>query len=90
MGLAEVVSDPYPDPTAFDPDDKHYDPKSDPDSPRWFLVDVKYVKKFSRTVSLAEIKANPALDNLALVKKGNRLSIMPVGDDEWGKILEMV
>ena len=90
VGIAKVASKSYPDPTAFDPDDKHYDPKSDPDNPRWFLVDVRYVKKFRKTVSLADLKANPALDNLALVRKGNRLSVMPVGDDEWASILEMV
>ena len=90
VGIAKVASKSYPDPTAFDPDDKHYDPKSDPDNPRWFLVDVRYVKKFRKTVSLADLKANPALDKLALVRKGNRLSIMPVGDDEWASILEMV
>jgi predicted RNA-binding protein with PUA-like domain len=90
VGIVEVVREAYPDHTAFDPDDPHYDPKSDPDDPRWLMVDVKYVRKLRRTVSLAELKENPALAGMPLVRKGNRLSVMPVTDAEWTAILDMV
>lgn len=90
VGIVEVVREAYPDHTAFDPDDRHYDPKSDPESPRWLMVDVKFVRKFRRTVSLAELKECAALKSMPLVRKGNRLSVMPVTNAEWHVILEMV
>jgi predicted RNA-binding protein with PUA-like domain len=90
VGIVEVVREAYPDHTAFDPDDAHYDPKSDPDDPRWLMVDVKYVRKLPRSISLAELKDNPALADMPLVRKGNRLSVMPVRDHEWRAILDMV
>jgi len=89
VGIAEVAREGYPDPTAFDPQDKHYDPKSDPGNPRWYLVDVRLVRKLSRTITLAELKADPALADLALVRRGNRLSVMPVGDAHWRHILKL-
>ncbi|MDZ7671139.1 MAG: EVE domain-containing protein [Gammaproteobacteria bacterium] len=89
VGIARVVREAYPDHTAFDPDDPHYDPKSDPDNPRWLMVEVQYVRKLKRTISLAELKDNPALEDMALVRKGNRLSVMPVSDDQWRTILAM-
>ncbi len=87
VGVMKVASKPYPDPTQFDPESNYYDPKSNPDDPRWCLVDVQFVKKLSRTISLAEIKAHPGLDDMILVRKGNRLSIMPVSEDHWKLIL---
>jgi predicted RNA-binding protein with PUA-like domain len=89
VGIMSIASASYPDPTAFDPDDKHYDPKSDPERPRWFLVDVRYVRKTKRTITLAELRehAAGALSGLALLRRGNRLSIMPVGDSQWTFIL---
>ena len=90
VGIAKVVSDAYPDPTAFDPKDKHYDPKSDPDDPRWFLVDVGYVRKFKRTLSLAELREHAeALGDFPLLRKGNRLSVMPVTEAQWEYILTL-
>ncbi len=89
VGIARVVREAYPDHTAFDPDDPHYDPKSDPDNPRWLMVDVQYVRKLKRTISLAELKANPALEDMLLVRKGTRLSVMPVTEDQWRVILAM-
>ncbi|MDH3748628.1 MAG: EVE domain-containing protein [Gammaproteobacteria bacterium] len=89
VGIAKVASKPYPDPTQFDPDDKHYDPKSDPDNPRWSLVDVAYARKLKRPITLTEIKSHPALDDMILTRKGNRLSIMPVSDEHWNIILGM-
>ena len=87
VGVMKVAGKPYPDPTQFDPESNYYDPKSNPDDPRWCLVDVQFVKKLSRTISLAEIKAHPGLDDMILVRKGNRLSIMPVSEDHWNLIL---
>lgn len=87
VGIMEVVREGYPDFTAFDPDDKHFDPKSDPDKPRWIMVDIKFVKKLSRTISLKELKEQDALADLALVRRGNRLSIMPVSEQQWHFIL---
>jgi predicted RNA-binding protein with PUA-like domain len=89
VGLMTIASKPYPDSTQFDPDDKHYDPKSDPDDPRWCLVDVQFVKKLERTITLADIKAHPGLDDMILVRKGNRLSIMPINEDHWNIILSL-
>ena len=89
VGIAKVASKPYPDPTQFDPDAKYYDAKSDPENPRWILVDVAYVKKLKRTITLTEIKARPELGDMVLTRKGNRLSIMPVTGDEWDVILGM-
>jgi len=89
VGIVEIVREAYPDHTAFDPEDPHYDPKSDPDNPRWYMVDVKFVRKLSRTISLTELKQHPELSNLPLVRKGNRLSIMPVDEPAWEFILSL-
>jgi len=88
-GLVEVVREGYPDPSAFDPADPHHDPKSRPDAPTWYCVDVCLVERFPRVLTLAALKANPALEQLALVKRGNRLSVMPVAPREWEAILDM-
>lgn len=87
VGICEVASEPYPDPTAFDPEAKYYDPKSDPDKPKWILVDMKFVKKLEQVISLAELKTMPELAEMRLLKKGNRLSIMPVEKSEWEFIM---
>lgn len=88
VGIARVVREGYPDDTAFDPDDKHYDPKSDPDKPSWYRVDVAYERSLKRTIPLPEIKAHAqALDGFALVRRGNRLSVMPVAPEHWKYIL---
>ncbi len=88
VGIASVVCEGYPDDTAFDPDDKHYDPKSDPASPRWYRVDVAYERDLERVISLRELKAHSeALDGFALVRRGNRLSVMPVAPEHWEYIL---
>ncbi len=89
VGLAEVASAPRPDPTAFDPEARYFDPKSDPSRPRWYLVDVRYVRHLRRTIPLAELKgaAKGALEGMPLVRNGNRLSIMPVNSAQWAFIL---
>jgi len=89
VGILEVVSSAYPDPTAFDPDAKYFDPKSDPDNPRWYLVEVRFVRELDRTITLAELKshADGALSDFPLLRRGNRLSIMPVSEQQWSFIL---
>ena len=89
VGLMEVVRAGYPDHTAFDPQSKYFDPKSDPQAPRWFMVDIKYRRHTSRVISLAELKGHEQLENMQLVRKGNRLSIMPVSQAEWQYILSL-
>jgi predicted RNA-binding protein with PUA-like domain len=89
VGLAEIVREAYPDPTAFDPDHRHYDPRSRPGQPTWFMVDVRLVRKLARTISLAELKSHPELDGLALLRRGNRLSVMPVSEGQWQFILSL-
>ncbi|WP_415880782.1 EVE domain-containing protein [Methylomonas sp. TEB] len=87
VGIMQVVREAYPDFTAFDPDDKHFDPKSNPDKPTWYMVDVKFVRKLSRNISLRELKLKTELTELALLRRGNRLSIMPVNAKQWAFIL---
>ena len=88
-GICEVTKEGYPDFTAFDPDDKHYDPKSKKDSPTWIMVDIKFVEKFRNVVSLETIKENKKLQNMKLVQRGNRLSVMPVTKTEFDEIVKM-
>jgi len=89
VGIMEIVTNAYPDHTAFDPDAKYYDPKSDPDNPRWLMVDVRYQRHLSRVITLAELKSDPALSDMALVRRGNHLSVMLVSASQWAHILEM-
>lgn len=89
VGIAEVVTEAYPDPTQFDPKSDYFDPASSRDSPRWVLVDVKFVKKLKRTLTLKELQGDAALSDMPLVRKGNRLSVMPVTAAEWRHILTL-
>lgn len=91
VGIAEVVREGYPDHTAFDPHAKYFDAGSDPANPRWFMVDVRYVRHLRRNISLKELRAyaEGPLRELPLLRKGNRLSIMPVTADQWEFILAM-
>lgn len=89
VGIAEVVREGYPDPTAFDPEQKYYDPKSSRDKPRWYAVDVKFVRKLTREITLSELKQYPGLADMPLLKKGNRLSVMPVTPQQWAFILSL-
>ncbi len=90
VGIMEIVSAAYPDHTAFDPNEKHFDAKSDPDNPRWLMVDVKFKKKLKEPITLQAIKAEKKLADMRLVQRGNRLSILPVTPGEWRHILKMV
>ena len=89
VGVAKVASKPYPDPTQFDARSKYYDPKSSEDEPRWCLVDLKFVRKLKKPITLTELKSHPGLDDMILTRKGNRLSIMPVSDEHWDLILSL-
>ena len=89
VGTIQVIGEAYPDPTAFDPTEKYYDPKSDPDNPRWLMVDVKLIRKFPRIVSLSELRAEPALSQMRVLQRGNRLSVTPVSKMEWDFIHDM-
>lgn len=88
VGIVEVVRDPYPDHTAWDEKDPHYDPKSNRDDPRWHMVDVRLVRRFSGIVTLESIKEDPKLAEMQLVKRG-RISVQPVRKEEWMAILAM-
>ena len=85
VGIAKVVREAYPDSTAFDKKNDHYDADSDPDKPRWYQVDVQLVKKFARVISLEELRAHASgkLKDMVVLKRGNRLSITPVTKAEW-------
>lgn len=89
VGLASVASTSYPDPTQFDPASKYFDPKATQEQPRWMLVDVRAVRK-TRLINLAELRGEPELADMVVLKRGNRLSITPVTAAEWKKILRMV
>lgn len=88
-GIAEIAREAYADHTAFDPREKYYDPKSDPENPRWYMVDVRYKRKFKRALSLAELRLQTALRHMKLLQTGNRLSIMPVAKQDWDFILKL-
>lgn len=87
-GVVEVVKNGYPDHTAWDIQSDHYDPKSTPEHPRWYMVDVKLVAKFKRFISLNEMKNHPKLKDMLINRKGNRLSITPVTEQEWKVICD--
>ena len=87
VGVMKIASEPYPDPTQFDPESKYYDPKSNEDNPRWQLVDVEFVRKFSRALTLKELRAQSGLEEMILLRRGNRLSIMPVDKQHWDVLL---
>lgn len=83
MGIADVVREAYPDPTAFDRTDPHYDPKSDPENPTWVMVDLRAVTSFIRPVTLPELRGVAALEGMELLRKGSRLSVQPVRPAEF-------
>jgi predicted RNA-binding protein with PUA-like domain len=89
VGIMKIAGEAYPDPTQFDPDSKYYDPKSSPENPRWFLVDVAFERKLDRPVTLQEIKQDRALADFTLTRRGNRLSVFPVPAKHWRRILDM-
>ncbi len=88
-GICEICSDAYPDATQFAPDSPYFDPKSSPEAPRWLLRDVRFVSK-SRYLTLTELRTHPALADMRLLARGNRLSITPVTADEWAFITQLL
>ena len=89
VGVMEVVGEPYPDPTQFDPTSEYYDPKSPKDNPRWTVRDVKFVRKFP-VIPIPRLREMPDLAGMATLRKGNRLSITPVTPEEWKAVLSLV
>lgn len=87
-GVVRVVKTAYPDPTQFNPESPYHDPKSSPEKPRWQAVDMQFERKLPTLISLDTLKAMPGLCDLPLVRKGSRLSVMPVSHAEWHHILE--
>ena len=89
VGVAEVVREAYPDPTAFDALDPHYDPRSREDAPTWMMVDLRARERFARPVTLSMLRATPGLERMVLLQRGSRLSVQPVRPEEWDIILEL-
>ena len=89
VGTMEIVSKAYPDHTAFDPSEKYFDSKSDPENPRWLMVDVRYIKHLNRMITLAELRQQKQIADMKLLQRGNRLSVLPLSKMEWQYILEM-
>lgn len=88
IGVVKIVKSSYPDDTAWDPKSNYYDPKSSPDNPRWLMFDVKLEKKFNNIIPLTNLRQEPVLEDMPLLKKGNRLSITPVTKNHWDYIIE--
>ncbi|HVW00649.1 MAG TPA: EVE domain-containing protein [Planctomycetaceae bacterium] len=86
VGTAEVVKPGYPDHTAFDPNDHHYDPKSDLDDPTWYMVDIRLLQEFPKLLSRPELADCPELADMMVLRKGSRLSIQPVTAGEWNAV----
>ena len=89
VGVAEVATLPYPDPTQFQKKSHYFDPKSTREEPRWQLVDVRFVRKFAEPVTLEAMKQVPALEGFALLQRGSRLSVLPVTPAQWKTILKL-
>jgi predicted RNA-binding protein with PUA-like domain len=83
IGIMEIVGEAYPDPTQFDPSSEYYDPKSPKDGSRWVLRNVRFLEKFERVIPLSELRETPGLEEMQVIRKGQRLSVMPVSKTEW-------
>jgi predicted RNA-binding protein with PUA-like domain len=90
VGLMSVTKEAYPDHTAQDKNNEHYDPKSTKEKPIWYMVDVKFEQKFPRTVLLSELKKEKDLQNMSVLQKGSRLSVTPITPKEFEKIKQMI
>lgn len=88
-GIVEIVREGYPDHTALDPKDTHYDPKTKDGKSAWSMVDIRGVERFSRPVKLSEMRTRPELEGMPLLQKGSRLSVQKVGAADWNAVLEM-
>lgn len=83
VGVMRIVGDPYPDPTQFDPSSEYYDAKSPRDNPRWLARDVEFVEKYDKVLTLAALREVPGLEDMLVLRRGQRLSVMPVTASEW-------
>jgi predicted RNA-binding protein with PUA-like domain len=90
VGTVEVVKAAYPDPYAFDRKSRYFDPKSTPDAPCWFLVDIKLMKPFPKPLPLEHLRTMKGLENMELLRKGSRLSVQPVRPEEWKYVCSLV
>ena len=88
-GICTVVKDGYPDHTAQDPENIHFDPKATKEKPIWYMVDVKFKEKFKDIISLTQLKEIPGLEEMVVVQRGSRLSIQPVKTGEWKIITKL-
>ena len=89
-GVAEIVGEPYTDPTQFDPSSHYFDPESKPEKPRWISRDVRFVERFPEILSLQELRAQTEpLGHFHLLQRANRLSVMPVSPEQWEDILRL-
>lgn len=88
-GICEVVREAYPDHTAWDTESPAYDPRSTPEDPRWWMPDVRFVTRLARFLSLPELREVPGLEGMALLKRGQRLSVQPVTEEEWDVVLDV-
>jgi predicted RNA-binding protein with PUA-like domain len=89
VGIAQVVRGGYPDHTARDPESEHYDPKASEEKPVWYMVDIRFVHEFEEPISREVLKSDPVFSDMAVLKKGSRLSIQPVRESEWQGILRL-
>jgi predicted RNA-binding protein with PUA-like domain len=89
VGIMEIVGDAFPDPTQFEPGSEYYDAKSPQDAPRWLARNVKFVRKFGRTIPLAELRETASTSSMLVARKGQRLSVMPVTEEEWSAVLAL-
>ena len=89
VGTMEIASKAYPDFTAFDPSEKYFDRKSDPENPRWLMVDVRYLRHLDRMITLGELRQQKQIADMKLLQRGNRLSVLPLSKKEWQYILDM-
>ena len=89
VGIMTICSAAYPDPTAFDPKEKYFDPKSDPENPRWLMMDVRYRRKLKRPITLKELRIHDELAEMPLLRRGNRLSITRVTLGQWTFIMSL-
>lgn len=87
VGIARIVRESYPDHTAWNPEDRHYDPRSTPEKPLWFMVDVCFVEKFANPLSLSALRGIKGIGGMELLRKGSRLSVMPVTEAEFGIVV---
>lgn len=90
VGEMEIITEGYPDPTQFDSNSDYFDAKSQQSNPRWMTVDVRFVRKYDCVISLSELKGIPGLEALEVLRRGQRLSVMPVTDTEWEIITRLV